>query len=208
MTSASPATKAGEAPSARAIGDLSEDRRPRRAVDQAQAVEEQGGGEGPDEDVLDAGLDRTATVDGVACEHVEAEAEELEGDVGGEQLARRDHRHHAEDGEEEDAVELAVAVQVPLHVVGRGQDHEGGDGQEEELEEGREAVDVEEAVVEDLGLTNQGDRRAPRGGDAGQRQKGEPVLAIVGQEEVDGDDQEGRARQDELGEEEGEVDVH
>ena len=33
--------------------------------------------------------------------------------------------------------------------------------------------------------------------------RGDPVLPLVGQEEVDGDDEEGGARQDELGEEEG-----
>ena len=160
MTRARPARKAGETPPVRATAISAKTVVPGRAVDEAEAVEEQGRGEGTDEDVLDAGFDGAAPVDGVAGEDVEAEAEEFVGDVGGQQLARRDHRHHGEDGEEEDAVELAVAAQVLLHVVCRGDDHEGGDGEEEELEEGREAVDVEEAAVADFGLADEGEHRA------------------------------------------------
>ena len=96
---------------------LREPGRAQHPVHLADAVEEQRRGEGPQQYVLDPGLVGLGVVPPEGDQHVKAEAEQLKGDVGGEQLPRGSHQHHPQYGEEQNAVVLAGMAQVLLHVV-------------------------------------------------------------------------------------------
>ena len=84
------------------LADAVEPGRPQKAVYLADPEQQESGREGSQEDVLDARLVRPGVVPVIGHQDVQAEAEQLEGDVGGEQLARAGEEHHAHDGEEQD----------------------------------------------------------------------------------------------------------
>ena len=83
----------------------------------------------------------------VRDEYVEPEAQQLQGDVRGQQLPGRGHQHHAHDGEQQDAVVLAGVVEMPPNVVHASQYGEDADDQEERLEEERVAVNADKTLV-------------------------------------------------------------
>ena len=103
---------------------------------------------------LDRGLAR-----GVGSQDIQAEAEQLQGDVGSQQLPGLDHHVHAQDGQQEQAVELTGVFQELLHVVDRGEHDEDADAQEEHLEEQGVIVNRQQAVVQGLVLAPQHEQR-------------------------------------------------
>ena len=190
------------------LGHAGEGRRSQGAIDEADAVEQHRRGEGPDEDVLDPRLVGLGPIQGVARQDVQAEAEKLQRDVGRQELARGYHGHHGQEGEEQDPVVFAGAGELLLDVVHGGQQHERPYRQQEDLEEDRVLVDEEEAAVQLLVAAGEIEDGAHGPQDPGQRDVGQPVLARGGDKEVQGQDQQGQPRHDELRQEQGEVNVH
>ena len=87
---------------------------------------------------------------GVGGQHVEAEAQQLQGDVGGQQFPRLGHHVHAQYREEHDSVVLALVLQVFVHEVHGTQDDEHPDAHEQHLEPEGEGVHRQQAVVQTL----------------------------------------------------------
>ena len=117
-------------------------------------------------------------------EHVEREAEQLQRDVGGQQLAGRGHAVRADDAEQDQRVVLAGVQELLLHVAGGGDAGEAADQREEHAEEGGVVVDVDQAA-EVFGVVHPdqrdagGDERAERG------EVAERLLAEPAPEEVE-----------------------
>ena len=79
------------------------------AVDQRQAVEEEGRGEGAEQEVLDRRLLREQpAAAGQAADQVQRQAEHLERDEHDQQVVRRDEQHHAADGERGQRIDLGL----------------------------------------------------------------------------------------------------
>jgi len=177
-----------------------------RAVDEREAVEEERAGEGAEEDVLEAGFVGAEVALEDPDEDVEGEGEDFEGEVGGEQLGGAGHDGHGGAGDEEEAVELAVVdALLALEEFGGHEGDDEDDAGGEEAEEAGEIVAEEEPLV-GLGVAvEEGESGAEPGERAEGCQVGEDVLPELRREEFDGDDQEGDAAGDVLGDEEGVV---
>ena len=145
---------------------------------------------------------------GIARQDVQAEAEQLQRDVGRQELAGGHHRHHRQEGEEQDPVVFAGAGELFLDVVHGGQQHERPYRQQEDLEEDRVLVDEEQAAVQLFVAAGEVEDGAHGPQHPRQRDVGQAVLAGGGDKEVQGQDQQGQPRHDELRQEQGEVDVH
>ena len=188
---------------------LGEVRRAQRAVEQHDAVEQQAGGEGPQEHVLHGGLVGAAVVQRVPAEDVQAEAQQLQRQVGGQQLAGRGHHHHRQHGDDNDGVVLARVCQVLVHVVQRAHDDGNADAHREHLEEEGVAVDPIQAAEEAVVLVQQeGHGEGDDGGEAGHGDPGQDVLAGRADNEVQRKHQEGQSRDKELGPKQLEANVH
>ncbi len=89
--------------------DVAEVHRPGEAVGERDAVEEEGGGERAEHEVLERGLlaEQPAAA-GQAAEEVQRQREHLEGHEHGDQVAGGREQHHAEDGEQQQRVDLGV----------------------------------------------------------------------------------------------------
>ena len=129
----------------RAVG-----RAARHAVDQADPVEHQRRRERAQQHVLERTFvgERVEFVE--ADQDIEREREQLQRQVGGQQLARRPEQHHPQRGEQNQPVELAVILQPVARELNRRQHREQRDAQEEHAEEHREVIDrqhVGEIVV-------------------------------------------------------------
>ena len=97
------------------------------AVDQRDAVEEEAGGEGAEQEVLHRGLlAEQAPAAGQAAEQVEREREHLERDEHREQVAGRREQHHAADREQQQRVDLGVVEARGGLALGLGAGQRGG----------------------------------------------------------------------------------
>ena len=79
-------------------------------------------------------------------EDVQREAQQLQRDVGRQQLAGRRHAVRADDAEQDQRVVLAGVQQLLLHVARGGDAGEAADQREEDAEERRVVVDVDQAA--------------------------------------------------------------
>ena len=75
----------------------------KHAVEHAEAEKQDGRGEASDEDVLDTGLVGLGIVSGIRGHDIEAEAHQLKGDVGRQQLPGGGHGRHGKDGQDHQA---------------------------------------------------------------------------------------------------------
>ena len=187
------------------LGDALVAGRARDAVDEADAVEEHGAGEGAQQDVLQAGLVAQPVALQVAHQDVEREAQQLQRDVGRQQLARGRHQDHARAGHQQEAVVLARGARAVAHVVRREERDRHHDPRREDAEVGREVVGAEEALEVAGGVADVGDGRDQPRQRARRRRVGEVVLADLRPDQLRGEDADGRRHGDVLGDEEGEV---
>ena len=184
-------------------GDGVELGNPQGAVDHAHAVEQDRRGEGPNDDVLEAAFVGLGRVSGIGRKHVKTEAQQLQRDVGGEQLPGLGHHVHAQDREKNEPVEFALVFQVGLHEVHRAQDDKHPNAHEDHFEEQGKVVDGQQPVVEVFLLAP---KHQYRHSDEGQQSRyGDPrqvFFSPFGDDQVQGEHQEGQARQGELGSQE------
>jgi hypothetical protein len=135
------------------IGQPVEVGRAGEAVNQRGAVEQHARGERAQDEVLQARFGRARVVAVEGGQDVERQREQLEPEIEAHQVVGRDHRHHADRGEEDEDRELEAGEPL-LHVpVQRQQQAERGRGQRQQLHEGGEVVgDILPAEGRALGL--------------------------------------------------------
>ena len=116
------------------------------AEDERDAVEEEAGREGAEEEVLHRRLGRLdAALEGPR-QHVQGEGHRLEPQEHDDEVSRARHQRHAHRGEEHEDVELARLRALPAYVVEREEKNEPHREADDEVEEDREAVEDHHAL--------------------------------------------------------------
>ena len=103
---------------------------PGGGVDQGYAVEEKGRAEGAEEEILEGRFNGPQAPFQEPAEDVDGEGHHLQPDEDRDEAVRRDHRHHAEDGEEQERVVLARDDLLAPRIA------EGDEGDQEEDQRG------------------------------------------------------------------------
>ena len=122
-----------------------EHRRAGVAEGEGHAVEEDGGGDGAQHQVLQARLGGALPA-GEGCQRDQRQRRELQRDVEGDELAAGGQEHHADGGEEHEGGELGAADGEALRVGVGHEEHEPRRHGDQAFEEESEAVDGEGAV--------------------------------------------------------------
>ena len=112
---------------------------------EGDAVEEEGGGEGAEQEVLDGGLGGGGLAFAEAGHDVGGDGGDLEADEDHEQLDGAGHEHHAGGAEEDEGEVLAGVAGVAFEVVERAEQGDEDDGGDEQVEEDGEGVDLDGA---------------------------------------------------------------
>jgi hypothetical protein len=184
---------------------VGEQRRARRAEQQAHAVEQHRRREHAEEEVLDAGLVRLLVALAPGGHHVGRDRQQFEGDEDADEVAGRRHHHHAEHAAQQQDVILALVVAALFERVLAHQHDHVGDEYEQCLEDECVVVDhiatVEQRTDRIVTDDRQRDDRDERcehdeAGDRGHR----PFLRLVEpqideQDEVDADDEDDLGRE-------------
>jgi hypothetical protein len=185
-------------------GDRGEVRRARDSVGEADPEQEQGGGEGCDQEVLDRGLVGRRPIHRDPDQDDRAERGELQTEIEGQEIDGRDGEHHPRRGEQQESVVLApwypFALEAPRGQE-RGQCERGGD---DHLEEPGVAVDrdhpPETGGAVPGNSPSRGHHRGQRGDDRPrQRQRRRPDPARCK------DENERRADEDQLRDEQAQI---
>ena len=128
------------------LGDDGEVGRAGEAIDERRAIQQHARRQGSEDEVFEAGLARFDVVAADGSEHVKREALQLDGEVERDEIAGRDHQHHAGDGEQDEHGVLEQHQAERLEIVERQQEGRGRADQDQDLEEAGEAVRDERAV--------------------------------------------------------------
>ena len=187
----------GSGPARKSDRDLVVERRAGGSVNEAEAVEQERRRERPEQHVLQPALVRPRVGPGEGDQHVEREAQQLQRDVGGKQLAGGGHVDRADSGDDEERVELAWIAQVILHVAHRHEDDRGGGADEEHAEERRVVIDEDDAGEVAL-FADPSEREAQDAQQPGRGDVGQPLLTEACGVEVQAENQSGEAAQTEL----------
>ena len=129
------------------LGDLWDQGRPRRAVDERHPIEDEGAGESSDQEVLGGRFLRTAVRSRKSASDVERDREQLEAEKDRHQRRGRAQHHHADHRGHDQDVELGLAQSAADQIRvrdGHGQDAED---REQDLEEDCERVAGRISVV-------------------------------------------------------------
>ena len=105
-----------------------------RAVDQRDAVQQKGGGKGPQQKVLERGLRRPGIADQEAAKDIDCDGHDLQADEDGDEMVGGNHDHHAQDAEQQQGVIFAFDHLFPFNVPERQQRHEKRNHQHQRLE--------------------------------------------------------------------------
>ena len=176
-------------------------RRAGAAVDPGDAVEQESSGEGAEQEVFQSRLVVALVVAQVAGQDVGGDGRDLDADEDHDQLIGRGHEALADDGEQNQGVVFASLVVGLAEVIGRHQNDDRADGQDEHAEEGGEAVNLQQAVEGGAGIggAEHGEAQRREQGDEGD--DGQNALARGRgdrfqdhQQRARGDQQELRAR--------------
>ena len=125
---------------------------PGDTVDQGDAVEQEAGGEGAEQEILEASLVGAQLPTEQAGQDVKGDGEDLETEEDGHQVGPRGHPHRPGGGEEDQRIVLADRVPFPFQVVVGHQDRQTSRKQEGEVEEGREIVERHVPGETELGI--------------------------------------------------------
>ena len=165
------------------LGDGYDGGRAGGAEGHGDAVEEEGGGKGAEQEVLDGGLGCGGATFAEAGEDVGGDGRDLEADENHEELDRRGHEHHA-GGTEEDEGEILAGVAVGgIEVIERGENGDDRDGGDEEVEVDGEGVDLDGSREGEDGAAAVGEQvqLVPGGGAGGEgRKSGKPAEGLAG----------------------------
>ncbi len=189
-----------------ARGQLVEQHRARRAVQQRDAVEEEAGREGAQQEVLQRALVRRRLLADEPGQDVEADRHRLQPDEQRDQAAGRGQRHHARRGEQDERVHLAVVPTQAREVRDRERDAGDGAEQDDEVRDGGRAADEHLPVERRPGVAD-GQRlpdareRHPDARDPGDRRVVVAEAVEQHHEHAEGGDQQDGAGGGEVGEE-------
>ena len=160
-----------------ALRDAREVGRPRRAVDEGQAVEQGGRADRADDEVLQPRLERGRAAHLGRAQHVERDREQLEPEEQRHQVLRRDEHPHARGRGQQQREVLAVRRLARRHRAPGQQHRRRAAGAEHEGEHDREVVEAQGAGDEVLLLAVLPDAQADGGEEAGEREQRDEDLA-------------------------------
>jgi hypothetical protein len=181
------------------VRDVDEVRGASDPVDQGHPEEHDRGRQDAEQEELHRGLVRSRVLLAEPGDEEPGRAHELERDEQHQQITRRRHEHHAEEAREEQEVELALARPDGLvEVVHGDQDDDDRHRHEQELEQQRVPVEHEHPPERRTPLPHQREKGHDRSHDAGRREHAVPCLEAVRQEQIDEQDEQDRARQNDL----------
>ncbi len=123
--------RAGVVGGLEAVGDGVDVGRAGGSEGERDAVEEEGGGEGAEKEVLDGGLGAGGLSLAEAAEDVGGDRGDLEADEDHQELDRAGHEHHADGAEAEQGEVLAGVAGVAFEVVERAEQGDQDDGCDE-----------------------------------------------------------------------------
>ena len=184
---------------------------------QRDAVEEEGGGEAAEKEVLDGGLGCGGAAFAETGEDVGGDRGDFEADEDHEELDGRSHEHHAGGAEADEGKVLAgMRYRAVFEVIERGEQGNDDDCGDEEVEEDGEVVDLDGRVEGGEGaahLVVDEDVLVPGGGGGGGgAEDGEPAEGLAGlaggEHGLGEHDEYARDGEDEFGEEAEEVGGH
>ena len=110
------------------------------SVEQRQAVGEDSGGERAEQQILQRGFVRALIAAQEADQHVGRDGHQLQADEDQHDVVAGGHAHHADDGEQQQGVELAVVFLLDFQIMHRHQDGDRRAQQEQVEEVERKAV--------------------------------------------------------------------
>ncbi len=110
------------------------------AVEQGRAIDEEGAGKGPQQEVFHAGFHAAGVLSVDAGQNVEAQGEDLQGQEDHDQIRGAAHGHHAGGAEEEQGVEFADLGGELGHVADAEQNGQGRGGQDHQTSAKGEVV--------------------------------------------------------------------
>jgi hypothetical protein len=130
----------------KALRNLGERARAERPVDEAHAVEQDGGRDKDQQQVLERRLAGSRIVLRVAHKHDQRQARQLQTEEDREELGGRREQHATEDRPDDQRVELSGPRRELGHGVDRHEQHKHADADEEQLEEGRQRIDLDDSA--------------------------------------------------------------
>jgi hypothetical protein len=174
----------------------------REAINERQAVEQDPGGEGAEDEVFQCGFGRLRLALEVPGEDVGSESHGLERDVDRDQVVPGDHEEHSDAGEEKERVVLPSRIGRRPDERHRREDREHEREQDRELEEEGEVVHDEHAREDrpDMALRRGGHEGGQRAGqdDEEDGEIGEEVLLGLAERGREPEHEQARAGQEEL----------
>jgi hypothetical protein len=189
-----------------ATRDLREIERARRTVDHRHAVQQQARGQRAEHEVLHRRFRRHDRIAVKCDQRIGTQRQQFEAEVHRDEAASRNEQHHAERREQQQQVELADEQLAFAHVAAAVDEDECGRQQHEQFQDRRHAVAHEHAVERGYGLRRCTAPDKERGrGERNERQGLRHVALRRLEEQVDEQDRAGRAEQEDLGRERGEV---
>src|ERR1700680_2804996 len=174
------------------------------AVDQRRSVEQHARRQRAKHEILQARLGRAQVVAVDGGDHIERQRHELEAKVERDQVAGRDHGHHAGGGGQNQHRELEAADVLAPHEIDGHEQRRGSADERQELKEAAVAVD-DEATAERLDALRRLQQHHERGAD--QDDHGEDVDGVddlVATKDPEHQERERAAKQHELGDNGGE----
>ncbi len=111
------------------------------AVKQREAISEDCGAEGAEQDVFQCGFIRTLFAAEKTGEHVEAERHRFQAEEHHDQVYAGGHKHHTDAGKEQKRVVFAFLLLFDLQVFHGQENHQRGGGKEKRAKKNKERID-------------------------------------------------------------------
>ena len=146
------------------LGDHGEVDRAGEAVDERAAVEQHAGRKRSQHEILEAGLAGADVVALDGGDDVERQALQLDAEEERDEVAGRDHQHHAESGEQQEHRVLEAQQLGAGEIAERHDENERRAGEHQELHEAGEGIGDERAFKQARALRGSG-REQDRGGE-------------------------------------------
>ncbi len=192
------------------FGNLSEVGAAGQSVEQRQAVGEDAGRECAQQQIFQRSFIRAFVATQEADKHVGRDGHQFQADEQQHEVIAGGHAHHADDGEQQQRIELAVVLLLDLQVANRHEDRDRRAGEEQIREVDGEGIDQQRSheagvgkcqalplrdVISPLQLADGGGREC----DTDQRDVGVHALPLLRQKQVDQQDAEREQRQQQHG---------
>ena len=175
-----------------------ETHRPRRAVEERDAVEQDGGGEQAREHIFEGTFRGLLAVPGETGQNVEAYGHEFQAEVDDQKVGTRNHDHHPHGSQQDKDGELSGGLRLFSPLLEGGEEHQDRCQQQDHLENHREPV-TRPGTPEELRRRPQGPLEKEEG--ARRSEEGKVALApspAPGKDRFGQDEKNGRPQEREL----------